>query len=564
MKVGLRKGDFHTRSKMKLAIAQIATYPGYIERNTEKIISYIGKAREEGANLIVFPELAIPGYMSMDLMLQKGFVQRNLEALEEIVESTEGISAIVGYISQDRSRKKGPDGTARRYNSAAVISDGKVVGVQSKTLLPDYDVFFENRYFSSAGAREPIQLNGAKIGIEICEDLWDEDYPIKVTDELAGKGADLIVNISGSPFYIGKRKIREDLIRKKIRNIGVPFVYTNLVGGQDGYEGELIFDGQSMVFNERGDLIGEGKAFEEDLLVVDLTGSRKIHGREESDISDLHKALTLGIRDYFSRAGVKRAFIGLSGGIDSAVVAALATGALGKENVTGVTMPSRYSSEGSVKDSEELARALGITFLNIPIEKARVTLEDALSKEFLGMPKDVTEENIQARLRGIYLMALSNKFGGMVISTGNKTEMALGYMTLYGDMCGGLAAIGDVNKMRVYDLTKHINSISDNAIISKNILFKEPSAELREGQTDVQGLGASYGLLSPLVDWIVEEGATIKELVKGGFEREYVNKVMDLIKKKEFKRRQAPPLIKVTNKAFGIGRRIPMNHGFTI
>ncbi len=544
---------------MKIAISQITTYPGKIEENTEKIIYFIKEARNKGADLVVFPELAITGYLSLDLFLNESFIDDNLKALDKIIKETKGISVIIGFVDVDNEKIR-PDGLKVRYNSAAIISDGKLIGVQDKTLLPDYDVFFENRYFSPSRKRQVFDINGLKVGIEICEDMWDEAYPIKVSDELIRNGAKLLINISASPFYSGKVFVREKIIKKLVDKYKIPFVYVNLVGVQDGYEGELVFDGQSMALNNNG-LIAAAKEFEEDFVVFDLNAPC-IKREKYNKIEELNNALVYGIKEYFGRNSFKRAFIGLSGGIDSAVVASLAVQALGKENVIGISMPSRFSSQGSKDDARILAENLGIEFKVVPIEESFKVIGETLHDSFVGTKVDVTEENIQARIRGLILMAFSNKFKGLVISTGNKTEMALGYCTLYGDMCGGLAAISDVNKLNVYEIADYVNFKYGSEIIPKSSIHKAPSAELAENQTDEKGLGASYDILSPLVDDIVENQLGLDELSKK-YNPRLVAKIINRINVNEYKRRQAAPGIKVTKKAFGVGRRIPMTHGFT-
>ncbi|MBI2596033.1 NAD+ synthase [Candidatus Daviesbacteria bacterium] len=543
---------------MKIEIAQITTDPGRFEENSKKIISAIKKAQANSADVVIFPELTIPGYMSLDLMLNKNYLEENKKWLGQIIDQTKGITVLVGFI--DFEEKLGPDGTPVRYNSAAIITDGQLVGVEDKTLLPDYDVFYENRYFKTARGRKVYEISGVKVGIEICEDLWDEKYPTKVARDLVSKGAQLLINISASPFYVGKRMVREKLIKKVVEKYNVPFVYTNLVGGQDGYDGELIYDGQSMVFNKIGELVGLGKAFDEDIFLADLEHCSKVTPPKFNAVEELHNALALGIKDYFRRTGFKKAFIGLSGGIDSAVVAALAVRALGRENVTGVGMPSCYSSKGSVEDAKKLAKNLRIDFKLLPIGQVFESFEQILKKDFQNLEKDVTEENMQARIRGVILMAFANKFGALVLSTGNKTETALGYTTLYGDMCGGLAVIADVSKLKVYDLARFINGAVEGGVIPRSIIDKAPSAELRENQTDEESLGP-YKLVSPLVDEIIEDGKTVKELLKK-YPKELVDKIFYRIAAAEYKRRQAPPGIKVTKKAFGIGRRVPISHGF--
>ena len=550
---------------IKLAIAQISTDAGDIEGNTKKIIGFIKKAKENKADIIIFPELAIPGYMSLDLMLHQKFVAENLKALQNITEHTKNILAVVGFIDQDKG-KIGPDGTPTRYNSAALICNGKLLGVVDKTLLPDYDVFFENRYFSQGRGRELIEFLGIKLGIQICEDLWDENYPIKVSEDLVKKGADILINISGSPFYIGKRLDREKLIKAVSSKYKVPFIYVNTVGAQDGYDGELIFDGQSMVFDGSERLIYLGKEFEEELIYIN---TEELFGRQNKEIKlpnynvteELLGALKLAIKDYFRRTNFRKSFIGLSGGIDSAVVAALAKEALGAENVTGIYMPSLFSSKESLEEVKKITNNLGMELKIIPIEGIFKNNLETLKKEFNNLSADVTEENIQARIRGMILMAHANKFNGLVISTANKTETALGYTTLYGDMCGAIAPLADVSKLRVYELAEFINKKAKKEIIPKTTIERIPTAELRDNQTDEESLGDSYELISPLVDEIIEEGRSSLELSKK-YPKELIDRVFNLINVSEYKRRQAAPGVKVTKKAFGLGRRIPIAHSF--
>lgn len=550
---------------MKLAVAQISTDAGDILGNTEKIINSIKKAKKENAKIVIFPELAIPGYMSLDLMLNPSFVDENLTALGEIIKSTKDMLVVVGFIDSDRN-KIGPGGTAIKYNSAAIIYNRKLLAIQDKTLLPDYDVFFENRYFTQGRGRKLIEFEGLKLGVQICEDLWDENYPIKVSEDLVKLGADILINISGSPFYMGKRFDREKLIEKISKNYQIPFIYVNTVGVQDGYDGELVFDGQSMVFDANGSLVYLGRQFEEELFYLDINDlivSRKKEFKlpEYNLTEELFKGLILAIKDYFRRTKFSRAFIGLSGGIDSAVVAALATRALEKENVVGIYMPSPYSSKISQDEAKKLAENLGIDFEIIPIDEVFNKFLETLKIKFANLAPDVTEENLQARIRGMILMAHANKFKGLVISTANKTETALGYTTLYGDMCGAIAPIADVSKLKVYDLANFINKKSKRAIISRTTIERIPTAELRSNQTDEESLGGSYKMISPLVDEIIEEGRSKADLLKN-YPKELIGKIFDLINKNEYKRRQAAPAVKVTKKAFGLGRRIPIAHSF--
>lgn len=551
---------------MKIAIAQISTDPGNIADNTKKIISCIKKTQEMKADIIIFPELAIPGYMSLDLMLHQKFVAENLKALQNITKQTKNILAIIGFIDQDKA-KIGPDGTPVRYNSAAIIRNQKIIAVQDKTLLPNYDVFFENRYFAQGRGQKLISFQAVKLGVQICEDLWDENYPIKVSEDLVAKGADFLINISGSPFYLGKRFDREKLIKKVSKSHKVPFIYVNTVGAQDGYDGELIFDGQSMIFNKGGNLIYLGKQFEEELFYVDTDDLIKVEKKYELPVyhatEELLNSLTLAIKEYFRRTNFTVAFIGLSGGIDSAVVAAIAVNALGMENVTGIYMHSPYSSKQSLEEVRKLVKNLGINLEVISIEETYLNLLNTLKSHLNNLPFDITEENIQARIRGIILMAHANKFWGLVISTANKTETALGYTTLYGDMCGAIAPLADVSKLKVYELADFINTKGRKEIIPQTTIERIPTAELKENQTDEDSLGASYKLISPLVDEIIEERKNSEELSKK-YPKRLIKKIFDLINKSEYKRRQAAPGIKVTKKAFGLGRRIPIVHKFKI
>lgn len=546
---------------MKIEIAQITTDQGNLDQNKAKILDTIEKAKAKGSDLVVFPELAGPGYASMDLFLRRNFLRKNKQAVVEIASQTHGIGTLVGFTDYNDQIIM-PDGSWFKNNAAAFIYDGQIKEVFYKTLLPYYDVFDEDRLFAPGRQRKVVNFKGTNIGVEVCEDAWDQGYSTKVSDELVRLGADVLINLSASPFYVGKRDTREEVIRRIVNRHKKPFIYANLVGGQDGYDGELIFDGQSMAFDTQGNLIALGKAFQEDLITVDLENSQVIETPKYAPVSQLHDALVFGVKEYFRRTGQKIAHIGLSGGIDSALVAALATEALGPDNIYGYTMPSDYSSNGSIEDSKSLANNLGCHFEIIPVGGVFDSYIRSLAPGFEGLEQDVTEENIQARIRGNILMAKSNKLGGLVLSTGNKTETALGYTTLYGDMAGGLAVISDVSKLKVYELANYINERAGREIIPYNTIQKPPSAELRPGQTDEQSLGIEYNILSPLVDTIIEQDVDLQELYEM-FPSEYVNKVSRLIKIAEYKRRQAPPGIKVTSKSFGIGRRVPITYTFT-
>jgi len=551
---------------MRIAMAQINPIVGDLEGNVEKIRCYIRKSKERKANLVAFPELAVTGYPPQDLLYENGFVQENKRLLEKIVKESTGITTVVGFVDYDSSRK-GSDGTIVKYNAAAVMKDGKIVGVQYKTLLPTYDVFDEDRYFTPAVERKVFNVNDAKVGVEICEDLWDEGYEVKVTKELAEKDADLILNLSASPFYAGKRFVREDVLRRQAKKSKVPIFYVNAVGGQD----ELVFDGQSLAVDKWGNLIAIGKQFEEDMVITDIDLEKGLaekvnlppHRREQETFN----AIVLGIRDYFRKTGFKKAVVGMSGGIDSSLTTCLAVEALGKENVVGVSMPSKFSSEHSKTDAQKLAENLGTCFVQFSIqdivEAYHRTLEkplDEIRKHF-GIEKEsddpVADENIQPRTRGNCLMDISNRLKDLkilVINTGNKTELALGYCTLYGDMAGGIGALGDVSKLEVYKLAKYVNEKAGREIIPKNVFKKKPSPELKEGQFDP----FDFDVVSPLVDEIIENRRSKQELIEMGYPKEVVEDTYRRIRNAEYKRWQATPCIKITPKAFGIGWKMPI------
>jgi NAD+ synthase (glutamine-hydrolysing) len=533
---------------MKVALAQINTTVGDLEGNTKKIIKYIKNAEMKKADIVAFPELTITGYPPQDLLYECEFVEKNREMLNNIAKEVKNIIAVIGFVdSCSRSDK------TILYNAAAVIDNGKIFAIVHKSLLPTYDVFDEDRYFSPAKEIKPVELTikGKRIslGIEICEDMWDARYEIKPTRILAKKGAEIILNLSASPFHIGKKFERLRLLRRHAKANRIPILYVNLIGGQD----ELVFDGQSLAVDKNGMLIAIGKQFEEDLVIVDFDSVKKVEMPRYCREEEMFNALVLGIRDYFTKTGFSKAVIGLSGGIDSALTAVIATEALGKENVLGVSMPSVYSSEPSRRDAEQLAKNLGIQFKIISIQPLFEAYKKILSKDFVGLPEDVTEENIQARIRGNILMALSNKFGYLVLATGNKTELALGYCTLYGDMCGGLGVLSDVSKLDVYKLAKYVNKRYGN-VIPKTTIERTPSAELKANQVDP----FDYSVVSPLVDEIIEHGKGKAELIKLGYKPELVDNIMQRIRKAEYKRRQAAPGIKITKKAFGIGRKMPI------
>ncbi|MFW6311354.1 MAG: NAD+ synthase, partial [Nanoarchaeota archaeon] len=526
---------------MKISIAQIKTQPGNIEKNTRKIISNIKKAKKNKCDIIVFPELTIPGYCSMDLIFDNDYVKQNIKALDKIRKETQNIAVIVGFIDMDSKGK---------YNSAAFLADKKLFGVTDKINFPNYDIFFEKRYFNDSRKSPVYTYKGRKFGIEICEDMWDDG---SISKKLFDDGAEFIINLSASPFYIGKAKQRLNQIQNTINPKGVYFVYANLVGSYDGFDSEIAFDGHSLIFDKDTNLISQGKPFREELIVVDTKTNNKSQDITKYSTEHLYKALVMGIKDYFTRSGFKKAFFGLSGGIDSAVISVLLADALKKNDVTAVLMPSKFTSKESNNYSLELIKNLDINHVIVPIKKTNQTLLSELKKNF-DKNQDITMQNIQARLRGIILMSLANSNDGLVISTSNKTEAALGYSTLYGDMCGALAPMLDISKNLVYDLSKYINSKKE--VIPRFIIEREPTAELRPSQTDEKSIGIPYKILSPLVDDLISNMP--KKNLSQKYEKKHIEKVSSMIKRNEYKRRQSPPGIKVTKKSFGIGRRIPI------
>ncbi len=546
---------------MKIAVAQIATDPGKIRENAEKIKDYVQQARAAGAELVVFPELSLPGYGHMDLVLQKAFTDAVRNALYKIAEVSDGITVVVGFVDRDDTAV-GPGRKPVLYNSAALLRDGALRAVIDKTLLPTYDIFSELRYFTPGRRQGIVEVGGRRLGIGICEDLWDEGYGIRVYPALADQHPDLLINISASPFAVGKLHERKALIQRAMNGSGVPFVYANLVGCFDGYDGEIAFDGRSLMINSAGQLAALGKAFEEELLLLDTEAAPAVQVPPENPSQELHGALVLGIREYFRRTSFERAYIGLSGGIDSALVAALAAEALGSDNVIGVTMPSHITSSETRADALRLAENLNIRCDVRPIGGEYKAWEDDFRQALGREPRPITKQNKQARIRGSILMEYTNEDPkGLVISTGNKTELACGYCTLYGDMAGGFAAISDLSKARVYQVAEYINSSAGMEIIPASIIKRIPTAELEHGQTDAANLPADYDVLSPLVDAIIDEQCPYDELCRR-YGTDVVDRTLRLVHANEFKRRQAAPGIRVTNKAFGIGRRFPIVHGF--
>jgi NAD+ synthase (glutamine-hydrolysing) len=545
---------------LKIGLLQLNSTVGDFAANRRKLLAGYEKACARGAGFVLAPELFLCGYPPRDLLLRADFVDTHLAVLAETAQSVGEVPLCVGYVDQNPDRP----GRALR-NSAAVLQNGKILWRTHKCLLPTYDVFDEDRYFEPAKNVMPFEFNGHKLGITICEDIWnDQDFwperlyrrdPIK---ELIAQGTEAIINISASPWHDGKERVRLEMLRRVARDEGVPLAYVNLIGAND----ELIFDGHSVVLNQRGEPLALGKGFVEDLLVVDWAAdspAQKVEwpAREQQ----LFAALSLGIRDYIGKCGFKSAIVGLSGGIDSALVAVLAADALGPDKVMGISMPSRYSSPGSLSDAERLAKNLGIRYEILPIETVFQSVEKQLAKVFAGTKPDEAEENVQSRLRGVTLMALSNKFGALVLTTGNKSEMAVGYCTLYGDMCGALAPLADVFKMDVYHISRWVNR--EREIIPAASITKPPSAELRPDQKDQDSL-PPYEILDRILNAYIVQNLGKAEIIKRGSEAAVVNEVINKITFSEYKRRQAAPGLRVSPRAFGIGRRIPIAQKFRV
>jgi NAD+ synthase (glutamine-hydrolysing) len=568
-------------SVFRIGIAQINTTVGDFAGNRQKILNVLEQARSSGVDLLTLPELATCGYPPEDLLFKPQFIAENLKSLDNIITEFSGISAVIGFVDKD---DKGI------YNAAAIIHDGKIAGVYRKTHLPNYGVFDEARYFQP-GRRCPIYvIAGVKVGVNICEDIWVESGPARTQ---AYAGAELIVNISASPYNFGKCDIRQKMISTRATENLAIVAFNNLVGGQD----ELVFDGGSLIIDEVGRILAHGNQFEEDFICADLDissvtsarrqnpGWRKAEIPPENHIEtttvsekpfsqakptieariarvqgfpeEVYSALVLGTRDYIQKNGFSRVLVGLSGGLDSSLVAAIGVDALGNENVVGVAMPSPYSSQESLDDASLLAKNLGIQLLTVRIDKVFQAYLDMLRDSFHGKEPDATEENLQARIRGNILMALSNKFGWLVLTTGNKSEMATGYATLYGDMAGGFAVIKDIPKTMAYELAKYRNSLAKSYLIPESVMTKPPSAELRPDQKDTDSL-PPYEILDPILTAYVEEDKSIDELIEAGNESSIVRRVARLVDFSEYKRRQAPPGIKITPRAFGRDRRLPI------
>jgi NAD+ synthase (glutamine-hydrolysing) len=569
--------------RVRVGLAQVNPTVGAIEANARLVVDWMGRARSAGCDLVAFPELTLTGYPPEDLLFKPAFIEANLRALADVIKQSKGLTAVLGYV----------DKRDDIFNAAAVLHDGTHAGTYHKQYLPNYGVFDENRYFQS-GTESPIFLVGdVALAANICEDIW---YPTGPTTRQALAGAELIVTINASPYHVGKAQFREKMLATRASDDLVCLAFVNTVGGQD----ELVFDGHSFVFNEKGECMARGRAFEEDLVIADidldqvfrarLHDSRRRKEKLQADgstrrislpalpprekvklpvhevealesVEEIYRALVLGTRDYVTKNGFKHVVIGLSGGIDSSIVAAIAVDALGAANVTGVTMPSPFSSPGTRNDAARLAKNLGIDLLRVPITSVLKAYKRVLAGAFKGLKEDVTEENLQARIRGNYLMALSNKFGWLVLNTGNKSEIAVGYTTLYGDMAGGFAVIKDCPKTLVYKLSEHANVRAGREIIPKSVFTRPPSAELRPGQTDQDSL-PPYEVLDAILECYVEGDMGVADIVARGFDAATVKRVIAMVDRNEYKRRQGAIGIKITPRAFGKDWRLPIVNKF--
>ncbi|MXX15429.1 MAG: NAD+ synthase [Gemmatimonadetes bacterium] len=569
---------------MRLALSQINVTVGDLAGNREKILDHVHRARDLGAHVVVFPELAIPGYPPEDLLFKPRFIQSNLDVLNELVRATQGVAAIFGFVDRHDDI----------YNAAAIACDGRLIDVYHKTYLPNYGVFDEDRYFQSGKTAGVYRLNGITFGVTICEDIWYPGGPAR-EQALAGD-AEVLINISSSPFHDGKELLREQMIATRATDNSAVLAFCNLVGGQD----ELIFDGGSLIVDQEGRVVARAPRFEEDLLVADVDVEAVFRNRlhdsrrrkEKRDVSspvaidlpdlkpksvclspserpdfprpderlkNIYDALVLGTRDYVLKNGFEKVFIGLSGGIDSALVTAVAYDALGQENVVCVTMPTQFSSEGTFNDALRMAGNLDIRILTLPIQKLFDQYLGLLADEFGDLPSDTAEENIQPRIRGTLLMALANKFRALVLAPGNKSELSMGYATLYGDMAGGFAVIKDIYKTLVYDLAHYRNGLSDHPVIPVSIIERPPTAELRDDQKDTDSL-PPYPVLDPILKAYVEDDTSLQDIIALGYDEELVTRVIRTVDVNEYKRRQAPPGIKITPRAFGRDRRLPITN----
>ncbi len=553
---------------MRVALAQINNTVGDLDANAAKILDFARKAERAGAEVVAYPELALTGYPPRDLVEKHSFLDRTEQALESIARESSAldVALIVGYVA------RAPGNSAiHAQNAAAVIDNGRIVFKQCKMLLPNYDVFDEARYFEPAASQDICAIRGTRIALAICEDAWNDKqfwerrrYSRDPIEELVQKGAELIVSINASPWNIGKRKLREGIFHATAQRFGLPLVYVHMVGGND----QLVFDGSSFAMNRDGHIAARAKSFAEDLIVFDsVRGTGDDHANHLRDDDAAFEALVLGTRDYIRKCGFRTALVGLSGGIDSALVAAIAVEAIGKENVIGAGMPGPYSSEHSISDARALAEGLGIRFEIIPIKCGYEAMIRTLEPLFAGYNQDTTEENLQSRLRGVVLMALSNKFGSLVLTTGNKSEIAVGYCTLYGDMCGGLAVISDVPKTMVYRLARLANCRYTRkglpGPIPEHTFTKPPSAELRADQKDTDSL-PEYEVLDAILADYIERYESVPEIAKDvKAPEELVREMVRKVDRNEYKRQQAAPGLRITPKAFGVGRRFPIAHRFT-
>jgi NAD+ synthase (glutamine-hydrolysing) len=539
---------------MKIAIAQLNYHIGNFESNTSQIIESIEKAREEGVDIVLFAELAISGYPPRDFLEFDDFIEQCRLSIEQIALSCNDIAAVVGGPIKNNTGVGKP-----LYNAAWFLADGKVQKIIYKTLLPTYDIFDEYRYFEPNNVFELVEYKGQKIALTICEDLWNINddnpmYQINPMDELMKLNPDLVLNIAASPFHYDQAQIRQDVLQKNAEIYGVPIYYVNHVGAQT----ELLFDGGSLAINSKGEIVSELSYFEEDFQIIDNNRIHllpKVSVREQSKISLIHDALVMGVRNYFKKLGFKKAILGLSGGIDSAVTLVIAVEALGAENVHSLLLPSQYSSDHSIKDAEDLANNLKSSFDIIPIKGLFDKYDESLKPFFKDLPFNIAEENIQARTRGVLLMAFSNKFGYILLNTSNKSEAAVGYGTLYGDMNGGLSVLGDVYKTDVFELARYINR--EKEIIPWNTITKPPSAELRPDQKDSDSL-PDYEILDSILFQYIEQRLGPKEIIAMGYDEAIVLRVLKMVNTNEHKRYQTPPILRISSKAFGMGRRVPI------
>ncbi len=574
--------------RIRIGLAQVNTTVGDFPANERRLLESIEKARDSGVEILAFPELAITGYPPEDLLLKPAFIEDNLRCLKNIAAATSGMTVITGFVDSGRDI----------YNAAAILHDGLHAATYRKICLPNYGVFDEKRYFRAGDSCPIFMRNGVTFGVNICEDIWYEDGPAAAQ---AAAGAELIINISASPFSAGKAVVRKRMVCTRAMDNTAVFAFVNMTGGQD----ELVFDGNSLIVDERGNCLAGGASFREDLIIADIDienvfrarlhdprQRQRLHHPDETGcficpeielapvatpekpplktrmaieptdpVAEVYEALVTGTHDYVNKNGFKEVVIGLSGGLDSSLVAVIAADALGAEHVTGVAMPSRYSSEASMEDAQQLAENLGLHFWVIPIDDSFQSFLDTLREPFSGVKEDVTEENIQARVRGTILMGLSNKFGRLVLTTGNKSEMATGYATLYGDMAGGFAVIKDVPKTLAYKLCRYRNQAGEKTLIPENVMTKPPSAELRPDQKDTDSL-PPYEVLDPILMAYVEEDKSIEQIVADGYAEATVRRIIRLVDRAEYKRRQAPPGIKVTARAFGRDRRLPITNRY--